>query len=318
MLFFFAFLEGAYLGLVLEFSLPAFAWGTMALRELLKMDIIAELRNSTIAREKLKNRLKRLRPSQKVPSPLATKEVLEEPQLKKIREKPCIANQPLPETIMSFLDINQNRPEAAASPLSKGKTIREIKPESDTVEKQPSIDNESFEEPLRTKRIAEKQVTSKQLLEKRKNQDPSPSTSESRESKLKGTPATLENLPPTTREPFEKPLLKEEPGTSKQSAPIATDFTEERQKNLIVLQPRTCQKTQPIVNECLKEPQTNVKVESGICQMHSSTFTESCEEPEKKKIKLDTDQEEVLIIQSSKSTKFKSIMYIDLISDQED
>jgi hypothetical protein len=53
--------------------------------------------------------------------------------------------------------------------------------------------------------------------------------------------------------------------------------------------------------------------------MHSSAFTKSCEEPEKKKIKLDTDQEEeVLITQSCKGSKFKSIIYIDIISDQED
>jgi hypothetical protein len=174
------------------------------------------------------------------------------------------------------------------------------------------MDNESFEEPLQTNRIAEKPVASKHLVDKRKNQNQE-STSESREFELRGSPATIENQ----TQPFLKPPLKGEPGTSKQSA-IATDFAEELQKNQIVLQPRTCQKPQPIVNECLKEPHTNVKVESGICQMHSSTFTESCEEPEKKKIKLDTDQEEVLIIQSCKCSKFKSIIYVDLISDQED
>lgn len=320
MLFFFAILEGVYLGLVLEFSLPAFAWGTMALREILKMDMTAELRKSSkgfhSTKTKLKKqvRLNKVCPKQKRPSPLATNEAVED-QIKETKEKSCMTDPPLSESSKSFLEINQNRLESAASPLSKGKTL---KPESGTVEKQPSIDNESFEEPLQTNRIAEKPVASKQLVEQRKNQHQE-STSESREFEQKGTPATIENQTPATREPFEKPLLKEEPWTSKQSAPIATDFVEELQKNLIVLQPRTCQMSQPIVNECLKEPQTNVKIESGICQTPSSTFTESCEEPEKKKIKLDTDQEEeVLIIQSYKGSKFKSIIYIDLISDQED
>jgi hypothetical protein len=321
MLFFFAFLEGAYLGLVLEFSLPAFAWGTMVLREILKMDMTTELRKSSngshIAKNKVKNQVcLDILGLQERPLPLATKEALED-QIKETKEKSCITDQPLSESSKSFLDINQNRLESATSPLSKGKTLKEIKPESGTVEKQPSMDNESFEEPLQTNRIAEKPVASKKLVEQRKNQNQE-STSKSREFELKGPPATIENQTPATREPFEKPLLKEEPGTSKQSA-IAIDFAEELQKNQIVLQPRTCQKPQPIVNEFLKEPHTNVKVESGICQMHSSTFTESCEEPEKKKIKLDTDQEEqVLIIQSCKCSKFKSIIYIDLISDQED
>ncbi|XP_046633318.1 pseudouridylate synthase 7 homolog isoform X2 [Daphnia pulicaria] len=315
--------EGVYLGLVLEFSLPAFAWGTMALREILKMDMTAELRKSSkgfrCKKTKLKKqvRLNKVCPKQKRPSPLETKEAVED-QIKETKEKSGMTNPLLSESSKSFLDINQNRLESAASPLSKGKTLRDIKPESGTVEKQPSIDNESFEEPLQTNRIAEKPVASKQLVEQRKNQHQE-STSESREFELKGTPATIENQTPETREPFEKPLLKEEPGTSKQSAPIATDFVLELQKNLVVLQPHTCQKSQSIVNECLKEPQTNVKVESGICQMHSSAFTKSCEEPEKKKIKLDTDQEEeVLITQSCKGSKFKSIIYIDIISDQED
>ncbi|EFX80697.1 hypothetical protein DAPPUDRAFT_318409 [Daphnia pulex] len=295
----------------------------MALREILKMDMTAELRKSSKGFRSKKTKLKKqvrfnkVFSKQKRPSPLATKEAVED-QIKETKEKSCMTDPPLSESSKSFLDINKNRLESATSPLSKGKTLREIKPESGTVEKQPSMDNESFEEPLQTNRIAEKPVASKQLVEQHKNQNQE-STSKSREFELKGTPATIENQTPATKEPFEKPLLKEEPGTSKQSA-IATDLAEELQKNQIVLQPRTCQKPQPIVNEFLKEPQhTNVKVESGICQMHSSTFTESCEEPEKKKIKLDTDQEEeVLIIQSCKCSKFKSIIYIDLISDQED
>jgi hypothetical protein len=311
MLFFFAILEGVYLGLVLEFSLPAFAWGTMALREILKMDMTAELRKSFSAshlvKDNLKNqdRLNNVSPRQEHPSPLATNKALEEPQKKKRKKKPCIADQPLSETSKSLLDTHRNRPESATSPLSKGKTLREIMPESGTVEKQPSMDNESFEEPLRTKRIAEKQVADKHSVKQRKNQNRSPSTTESRESQLKGItlePATLDNPPPTTREPLKKPLLKQ------------------LKKNRIVQEPSTCQKPQPTVNKSLKEPQTNVKVEPGICQTNSSTFTESCEEPEKKKTKLDPDQEEeeVLIIPSSKSTKFKSIMYVDLISEQED
>lgn len=316
MLFFFAILEleGVYLGLVLEFSLPAFAWGTMVLREILKMDMTAELRKSTEGfrskKTKLKKqvRLNKVCPRQEHPSPLATNKALEEPQKKKRKEKPCIADQPQSETSKSLLDTHRNRPESAASSLSNGHTLREMKLKSSTIEKQPSRDNESFEEPLRTKRFAEKQVANKHSVKQRKNQDRSPSTTESRESQLKGItlePATLDNPPPTTREPFKKPKLKQQ------------------KKNRIVLEPSTCQEPQPTVNKCLKEPHTNVKVEPGICQTNSSTFTESCEEPEKKKTKLDPDtdqeeEEEVLIIPSSKSTKFKSIMYVDLISEQED
>lgn len=279
----------------------------MALREILKTDITADLRNPTIAREKLKNRLNNVWPRQERPSPLATNKAFEEPQMKKRKEKPCIADQPLSETSKSLLDTHRNRPESAASPLSNGHTLREMKLKSSTIEKQPSRDNESFEEPLRTKRIAEKQVANKHSVKQRKKQDRSPSITESRKSQLKGItlePATLDNPPPTTREPFKKPLLKQ------------------LKKNRIVLEPSTCQKPQHSVNKSLKEPQTNFKVEPGICQTHSSTFTESCKEPEKKKTKLDPDtdqeEEEVLIIQSSKSTKFKSIRYVDLISEQED
>jgi hypothetical protein len=313
MLFFFAILEGVYLGLVLEFSLPAFAWGTMALREILKMDMTAELRKSSKGfhskKTKLKKqvRLNKVCPRQEHPSPLATNKALEEPQKKKRKEKPCIADQPQSETSKSLLDTHRNRPESAASPLSNGHTLREMKLKSSTIEKQPPRDNKSFEEPLRTKIIAEKQVANKHSVKQRKNQDRSPSTTESRESQLKGItlePATLDNPPPTTREPFKKPKLKQ------------------LKKNRIVLEPSTCQEPQPTVNKRLKEPQTNVKVEPGIFQTHSSTFAESCEEPEKKKTKLDPDtdqeEEEVLIIPSSKSTKFKSIMYVDLISEQED
>jgi len=236
-----AFLEGAYLGLVLELSLPfPGTIGTMALREILKMDMTANLRMKHL-------RENELGPRQQHSSPLATKRIFEESQMKKTNENPCTTDQPLSEISKSFLDTNGNRPESAA-----------------------------------------------------KIQDRSPSTSESRVSQLKGItlePAIFENLPPATRE------------------------TEELQKNQIILELRTCQRSQPTVNGYLKEPQTNVKKEQpGISQTHSSKFIESCEEPVEKKIKIDhtTNTEEVSIIQPIKVSKFKSIIYIDLTSDQED
>ena len=64
------------------------------------------------------------------------------------------------------------------------------------------------------------------------------------------------------------------------------------------------------INECSKEPQTKcIKEEPGIRRTRSSTLTESCdEEPAEKKIKADPD---------AKPSNFKSIIYIDLVSDEE-
>jgi hypothetical protein len=64
------------------------------------------------------------------------------------------------------------------------------------------------------------------------------------------------------------------------------------------------------VDEILKEPQTKcIKEEPGIRRTRSSTLIESCdEEPAEKKIKADPD---------AKPSNFKSIIYIDLVSDEE-
>ena len=67
------------------------------------------------------------------------------------------------------------------------------------------------------------------------------------------------------------------------------------------------------VNECLNEPQTKyVKQEPGISRTRPSTIKACVEEPLKKKIKTDPDAK------TSNLSNFKSIIYIDLSSNEED
>jgi hypothetical protein len=74
---------------------------------------------------------------------------------------------------------------------------------------------------------------------------------------------------------------------------------------------------QLIENECFDETQTKcVKEEPGINRTRPSTFIESCaEEPAEKKIKADPEAKQKEF--PSKVSKFKSIIYVDLSSDEE-
>jgi hypothetical protein len=95
---------------VLEFNLPTFAFASMALREMLKMNI-----TNTYEDNQLDRSLKR---------PLAANEIIiNQPQVQKTDENPCRITAPTPET----------------SELCQASQIRKIKLESDTVDKQPPI-----------------------------------------------------------------------------------------------------------------------------------------------------------------------------------
>jgi hypothetical protein len=109
--------------------------------------------------------------------------------------------------------------------------------------------------------------------------------------------------------------VKKEPAANEQPSTITKHSSEELQTNRVVVERSTSNlmPTSPplSVNESLEEPQTKcIKQEPGISRTRSSTLIESCaEEPAKKKIKADPD---------AKPSNFKSIIYIDLASDEDD
>lgn len=96
-------IDGAYLGLVLEFSLPASSYATMALREIIKMDMSAEFQTSlndaggtkhpappaaeTVSSEPEEKRIK-LEPDADPAPPAVGIESSEDPATKKIKKEP--------------------------------------------------------------------------------------------------------------------------------------------------------------------------------------------------------------------------------------
>jgi tRNA pseudouridine13 synthase len=101
-------IDGAYLGLVLEFNLPASSYATMALREIIKMDMSAEFQTSlndaggtkhpapaataaaaaeTISSEPEEKRIK-LEPDADPAPPAVGIESSEDPATKKIKKEP--------------------------------------------------------------------------------------------------------------------------------------------------------------------------------------------------------------------------------------
>jgi hypothetical protein len=125
-------------------------------------------------------------------------------------------------------------------------------------------------------------------------------------------PAAIENLPSSSPEKFQQLKVKLEQENFQQSSKITKDSSEDPLKNRSVAElSLSNQMPQLSVDEILKEPQTKcIKEEPGIRRTRSSTLTESCdEEPAEKKIKTDPD---------AKPSNFKSIIYIDLASDEED
>ena len=121
-----------------------------------------------------------------------------------------------------------------------------------------------------------------------------------------------------TRKQTKKTQVKKEPAANEQPAAITKDSSEELQKNRIIVESSPSnQMPQLIKNECFDETQTKcVKEEPGINRTRSSTFIESCaEEPAEKKIKADPEAKQKEF--PSKVSKFKSIIYVDLSSDEE-
>jgi hypothetical protein len=215
--------------------------------------------------------------------PLPANEIIiNQPQMKKTDENPGRITAPTPETNNFFLGT---RPAAATSELSQTSPLRKINLESDTVEK-PSSTNSSVELPT-----------------------PCPSSnSESQLNLPLEQPVTIDNLPSSSREKFKQFKAKWEQENFKHSSTTTKDSSEELQKNRM---------NQLTVNECINESQTKcVKEEPGINRTRSSTFIESCaEEPAEKKIKADPEAKQKEF--PSKVSKFKSIIYVDLSSDEE-
>jgi hypothetical protein len=246
-LFLFFSADGKFLGLVLEFNLPTFAFASMALREMLKMNIMNSHEDNQLDR------------SLKQPSPLpANGIIINQPQIQKTDEKSCRITAPTPETNNFFLG---SRAASATNELSQSSPLRKIKLESDTLDKQPPIIS-SVEQPTSC---------------------PS-SNSESQLNLPLEQPVIIDNLSSSSREKFKNFKVKLE------------------QENFNLM-------PQLRVNECSKEPQTKcVKEEPVINRTRPSTPIESCvEKPAKKKIKTDPD---------AKPSNFKSIIYIELSSDE--
>ena len=178
----------------------------------------------------------------------------------------------------------KNNPASTTSEFCPTLPLGKVKLESGTIEKQPSMDS------------------------------------------LVGQPPQPIPCPPPTSEyqlqeiPKEEQVtiliqVKKEPASNERPSTITKHSSEELQTNRVVVERSTSNLMPPSpplsVNESLEEPQTKcIKQEPGISRTRSSTLIESCpEEPAKKKIKADPD---------AKPSNFKSIIYIDLASDEED
>ena len=119
-----------------------------------------------------------------------------------------------------------------------------------------------------------------------------------------------------TRKQMKETHVKKEPAANERPAAITKDSSEELQKNRIIVESSPSM-PQLIENECFDETQTKcVKEEPGINRTRSSSLIESCaEEPAEKKIKADPEAKQKEF--PSKVSKFKSIIYVDLSSDEE-
>jgi hypothetical protein len=267
---------GAHLGLLLEFSLPASAFASMALREILNLGLHNVQKQKQLYR------------NQERPSPLAANEI-NELQIKETHENPCrISEQPLSEM--------KNNPASTTSEFCPTLPLGKVKLESGTIEKQPSMDSLVGQPP-----------------------QPIPCPPPTSEYQLQEIPkeeqVTIRNVPPATKKPLEEPQVKKEPAANERPSTITKHSSEDLQTNRVVVERSTSNLMPPSpplsVNESLEEPQTKcIKQEPGISRTRSSTLIESCaEEPAKKKIKADPD---------AKPSNFKSIIYIDLASDEDD
>jgi hypothetical protein len=151
------------------------------------------------------------------------------------------------------------------SVLHSPSPLRNIKLESGTLDKQPSMDSLPC--------------------------PPSTSECQPNENTLEMTD-TIQNLQPATKKPSEDSQVKKEPAANVQPASVTKDSSEDPQKNQSVLERSTSnQMLQLIKNESLEEAQTKcVKEEPGISRTRSSSLIDSCvEEPAIKKIKADPD-----------------------------
>ncbi|XP_057372375.1 pseudouridylate synthase 7 homolog [Daphnia carinata] len=124
--------DGAYLGLILEFNLPASAYATMALREITKMDMSSEFQTTLNEAG-----------GSKQPAPVAGGETAEnEPEVKRIKlednkesaapaaTSEMAANQCEVKRIKTEPDSNQHSVAPAASEFSENPGVKQIKQES--------------------------------------------------------------------------------------------------------------------------------------------------------------------------------------------
>jgi hypothetical protein len=155
---------------VLEFNLPTFAFASMALREMLKLDI-----SNTYEKNQLDRSLK---------LPLAANGIIiNQPQIQKTDENPCRITAPTPEINNFFFG---RRPAAATNELSQSSPLRKINLESGTLDKQPPIFN---------------------LVEQPIPCPPSTNESQPKESPLEKM-GTIQNLQPATKNRSHPPFLE--------------------------------------------------------------------------------------------------------------
>jgi hypothetical protein len=265
---------------VLEFDLPASGFASMALREILKM----EMKKETI----------------EIPTPLLElnqkRPAANDLQIKETNDNPCpikaISEHPVSEIENCGLDS------PSTSGLCQASPPRKIKLESGALDEHLSMDS-----PL-GKKVKPVAADKKPKMVKKA------ACPKKAKAVSKKAPAAA------TRKQTKKTQVKKEPAANEQPAAITKDSSEELQKNRIIVESSPSM-PQLIENECFDETQTKcVKEEPGINRTRSSTFIESCaEEPAEKKIKADPEAKQKEF--PSKVSKFKSIIYVDLSSDEE-
>jgi tRNA pseudouridine13 synthase len=141
-------IDGAYLGLVLEFSLPASSYATMALREIIKMDMSAEFQSSLNDAGSAKHTAPAATTATTATADANNENVFNEPEVKRIKLEPNADPAPPAVGIESF----------------ECPDTKKIKQEPDADPAPPAVGIESFECPETKKIKQEPGVTSDEKL----------------------------------------------------------------------------------------------------------------------------------------------------------